>query len=763
MIWKKLMSLEISNKEQLQTFQGNNCFISNLVSVSNYYLGEKQSEKIFYANNGHRYHFGNWVSSDGLRSYPTLICFDADVDKQEIMEEFDEMGLALRQVVLQNTDEVVAFVKEMVSQDTPVIVNVNSNYMDHWPIPIRGNYAHYIILYGINEEEQSFSIVDNYIPDTPVKCYKGTLQFDSFLKSLDFSDVRINHGRNIVWVLEKKKDVENPSILEPKQIQMNMLKRTCRNMLTYQEERQVCIKDFTYQYHSGIAGLISFKQYLVSFLEKEEVTDFDKEIFVELYKNITSFGGPINTLTMLKEYLEEMETNKKFSIIAENINKITDLWNKLGISIFRYTIMESSKLIQRAQMQLEEIIALEKENIILMQECTEMFIENQKENVKGQVMEPLNKKNSFPKTAYLFPSMLCNLHCKMCYSGAHQNADLLQDEMSFETYKELIAQLYQRGVRKFDISGGEPLLSEKFYQIVKEIKAYEDTVVYVVSNGTLIKKYREKLVSVLPYIDRLHISIDSVKEEIHNQIRGSKNAFAESVEGLSILQEMGVKNIGINFLIMSDNQEQIQDILHFARSHGYRYVNLLRLLDVPEQKELYEQNLNMDTFVQTYLKVQDWVKEETSKGVGTPLDITLVLPGYCVKEILPYRNNHYVGASIKLSVEYDPFRGCTAFHNAIVISAKGDFTGCTAMFTLKEFTEGSLKEQSISSILDNWSENEKRIKERELYLKDREPCKDCPYWRHCKGGCPAVTYKYYHTIMKNDPTCIRMQQTQGGK
>lgn len=364
---------------------------------------------------------------------------------------------------------------------------------------------------------------------------------------------------------------------------------------------------------------------------------------------------------------------------------------------------------------------------------------------------------AFPKTAYLYPTLLCNLHCKMCYSGGHQNVQSLKNELTLDEYKKLISDLYECGVRKFDISGGEPLLRDDTTEILKEIKSYDDTQLFVVSNGTLLKDCLDNLKPVLSGIDRLYISFDSTIEDEHNAIRGDKNAYAKSIEGLTEIQKAGFENIGVNFLIMQDNCTQIENILQFALEHNLRYINLLRLLDVSVNGAMFEENLNIDSFIDIYTNVIEWIEKNNCRA-KKPLDITLVLPGFCMQPLMPYKKRFDENYNIKISVEFDPLMSCMAFKNSVVITSEGKFTGCTAMYSMEEFIAGDLRQSSVAEILGNWESRSAVMKEREDIIKAQQPCSECEYWRTCRGGCPAVAYKYYGTIMKSDPTCIKMQK-----
>ena len=79
------------------------------------------------------------------------------------------------------------------------------------------------------------------------------------------------------------------------------------------------------------------------------------------------------------------------------------------------------------------------------------------------------------KRAFLYPTMRCNLKCAICYSGAHKPIvqERMKEELTFEEYKMVVDKLYGMGVRIFDISGGEPLLCEFIYDLIRYIKSIE--------------------------------------------------------------------------------------------------------------------------------------------------------------------------------------------------------------------------------------------------------------------------------------------------
>ena len=68
---------------------------------------------------------------------------------------------------------------------------------------------------------------------------------------------------------------------------------------------------------------------------------------------------------------------------------------------------------------------------------------------------------------------------------------------------------------------------------------------------------------------------------------------------------------------------------------------------------------------------------------------------------------------------------------------------------------GNIKEESVQGMEEKFSKKIQFIKEREEYLKTKEPCSKCKEYNSCKGGCIAATYNYYGNTGYADPTCIQ--------
>ena len=136
-----------------------------------------------------------------------------------------------------------------------------------------------------------------------------------------------------------------------------------------------------------------------------------------------------------------------------------------------------------------------------------------------------------PSLRYLLLNItdICNLACKHCYLGKSGNL-----EMDIDIFEKTVSQFEKMGGLKLMISGGEPLLHSRFWELMEILPSYELRVV-VLSNGTLIDKTAAK--KLILYADEVQVSIDGVGS--HDLLRG-KGSFKRSIEGISNLVRSGI-------------------------------------------------------------------------------------------------------------------------------------------------------------------------------------------------------------------------------
>ena len=153
----------------------------------------------------------------------------------------------------------------------------------------------------------------------------------------------------------------------------------------------------------------------------------------------------------------------------------------------------------------------------------------------------------------------CNLACKHCYATS---ADIdFAGELSTEEVFSVMENLQAFGVSVLILSGGEPLLRPDIFEISKRAK---DMGFYVglSSNGTLINDANIADIDRIGY-DYVGVSLDGMRD-IHDRFRRKQGAFDDSINGIRLCHEAGIK-IGLRFTLTQDNATELPDLLQLMR------------------------------------------------------------------------------------------------------------------------------------------------------------------------------------------------------
>lgn len=277
---------------------------------------------------------------------------------------------------------------------------------------------------------------------------------------------------------------------------------------------------------------------------------------------------------------------------------------------------------------------------------------------------------SFFDIVYLELTRACNLKCIHCLnnSGIKQKDELTKDELL-----KLIKKLSSLGVQEIRFTGGEPLLFNGIYDLIK-FATEEGICTSLGTNGTLITKEVAKKLKESG-LKKVVVSIDGNKKT-HDKIRGKKN-YQKAMHGLKYLQKNGI-NVRVNSVIMKSNMD---DVIKLAKKMSRKKITIFirRFISSGRGKELENNMLNKKDYDYVRNKLQ---KELTKK--------TYINGHYL-------RNDEGVNSRIKLPFE---IRGCKAGQRAITILPNGDINLC-GFLAAQDFPKvGNIKE--LDDFLDFW-------------------------------------------------------------
>ena len=156
----------------------------------------------------------------------------------------------------------------------------------------------------------------------------------------------------------------------------------------------------------------------------------------------------------------------------------------------------------------------------------------------------------------------CNLTCKHCYSISADTH--FKGELSTEEAYTVLDDLKQYGVPVLILSGGEPLLRPDIFEISHRAKAM-GFYVGLSTNGTLITEENIQQIADVGY-DYVGISIDGL-EQTHDEFRRLEGAFQQSMQGIDLCQQHGIK-VGLRFTLTQENAKDLEPLLELTEARG---------------------------------------------------------------------------------------------------------------------------------------------------------------------------------------------------
>ena len=163
----------------------------------------------------------------------------------------------------------------------------------------------------------------------------------------------------------------------------------------------------------------------------------------------------------------------------------------------------------------------------------------------------------------------CNLRCKYCFTNS-PIGDHVKEYLDLGAIKKLADDADELGYFEFDLQGGELLLQpEKLFSVLEAIKP-ERFYLYVTTNGFYLdEKMAQKLAEYK--VSRVSVSIDSMDEKIHDEIRGRKESWRRAIEGLKHVQAAGMDPyLNITVGHYNANTDHFKQLLDYSKDNKYK-------------------------------------------------------------------------------------------------------------------------------------------------------------------------------------------------
>jgi len=144
----------------------------------------------------------------------------------------------------------------------------------------------------------------------------------------------------------------------------------------------------------------------------------------------------------------------------------------------------------------------------------------------------------------------------------------LQDELSHANSIQLIDQIVEFGepYPALLLTGGDPLMRADFFDLIDHAKRKGLYVAVAASVTPMLTEQNIRRMKEMG-VDIMSLSLDGATPETHDRLRGVKGTWQETIRGLHLATEVGLRT-QINTTIMRSNVAELADIFHLAKVNG---------------------------------------------------------------------------------------------------------------------------------------------------------------------------------------------------
>ncbi|MGO8990047.1 MAG: radical SAM protein [bacterium] len=297
----------------------------------------------------------------------------------------------------------------------------------------------------------------------------------------------------------------------------------------------------------------------------------------------------------------------------------------------------------------------------------------------------------------------CNLHCPYCEASAGKAAE---NELSTEEVNRLIDDLGHMGVKRFLISGGEPLLRPDLIEIMK-YATRRHLKLGLVTNGFFVEDRWNELKQFNYFL--YFTSIDGTPE-YGNRMRGNQEAFERAMKGLELFSRLRVPVRIVNTVVHPENIDQLDSVFKMIKDSAANVWHLSPIAKVGRAASGsgYSLTGKQLRFLADFIKThQDAMKIEICES------------------------HAYLGCFDGGSLGKPFF--CGAGLSRCSIMPEGEVMGCHQVYDTS-LSEGNIRDKPFSTI---WKKGFIHFRRTEFPL----PCQKCDYLNQCQGGCWAEMTK----------------------
>lgn len=359
------------------------------------------------------------------------------------------------------------------------------------------------------------------------------------------------------------------------------------------------------------------------------------------------------------------------------------------------------------------------ERVSALSDSSETNIPSYFDTVENDYREIITEQG-IPMSATFELTYNCNENCIHCYNqgaarGNGDKPDRNTDELNLDDYKRLIDDLYELGVVKLTLTGGDPFVKNEFWAIL-EYACHKKFAIDVYTNGLALyhKQEVERLLSFYPR--SIGLSIYSAIPEIHDSITRINGSYNKTIAVAEEISKAGVA-LYLKCPVMTLNAQSYYTVAEMA----------LKLNAIPQFDVNITAGNDGDTSAPNHLRLDAKAMNLVLRDPIQPLYVGMDAPNKGRKRLDP--TSPICGAGTDL-VNITPF---------------GEVYPCNAF----PLSCGNVKADSFNNI---WYNSESLKSVRKVVYQDTDQCgknSRCHYCNRCIGQSYIETQNLYKNSSDN--------------
>ena len=323
----------------------------------------------------------------------------------------------------------------------------------------------------------------------------------------------------------------------------------------------------------------------------------------------------------------------------------------------------------------------------------------------------------------------CNYNCLHCFN-ASDNAPLMS-EFSLDEAERLLDEAEACGINAFTITGGEPMAHKHFFEILESIYRRGMFVEELNTNGYYIDQTALDRMSAIGCRPLIKISFDGIGH--HDWLRNKKGAEEDALRAIRLCVKKRFR-VKAQTNVHRWNLDSMLPTLKLLDSIGVEETRIIRTTEVPRwNQNAAGATLELHEYFDEMLKL---VSAYISEDCRMNLDIWQMLT------VFPKEKKYRI-RSVECGIgEYrDSIPVCRGNRGMIAVAANGNVFPCMQMsgyYEAKNDILGNVKKEGLQPLLQAGRYLSEVCPTVGTLAQKNEACGNCPYFKHCVGGCRAI-------------------------